>query len=768
MDSSTVSAVASQRRPRDVASNNEENYGSFTSKMLKTELHPIATPGPGTLAAGDAVNPLTRQPCSPRYYRLLESRLKLPVSAEKQKIIEIVKAHPVTIIVGETGSGKTTQIPPFLACSGAFLGQIVCTQPRRIAALSVAHRVAQEMDCQLGKEVGFHVRFQAMHDSSVTRVLYMTDGILLKECISDRNLGRVSVVVVDEVHERTASTDVLLGLLKPLLLRRQDFRVVVMSATLDVAKLKGFFPNAPLLTVPGRTFPVSVHYLSTSSPSYIEAAIGQIVRIHQEEPEGDILCFLTGEREIFSAMQGLKASLLSLGWKSDGGGRLVVDGVDMGTSRRLDCMILPLYGALALSDQEKVFTPAQPGTRKIIFSTNIAETSITVEGVVYVVDCGYQKQNLYNPEARVEYLMPAVISKASAEQRRGRAGRTQPGKCFRLMTEEDYKAFPAQSYPEMLCTGIVDIVLLLLELGVQNPLAFDFLDPPSEESLQDAFCQLLLFKAVDETLKITPLGKKMASFPVKASASRMLIKAAEYGCASDVAVIVAMQEGGRIYTGRGGGPNPMIPCASPVGDHITAFFTFHEVRQSKSRETFCANNNIRLQSMHVAFNVYDQLRSIMERNGVVFTSTYNSKENMLDTVAVRKALLEGFFLQVAFLVDPEKQLYRTVCESVDARIHRDSILQHRTTKFPQWVIYDRLEVQGENELQRYGGTQAKSSTAVASKREVVMRGVSEINPEWLLTASEFYSEDGNIEDREIAYAIYQLKLQQNSSIGKEK
>ncbi|KAG8686773.1 DEAH-box ATP-dependent RNA helicase prp43, partial [Ceratobasidium sp. 394] len=324
-------------------------------------------------------------------------------------------------MIGETGSGKTTQIPQFVAYTDIPHARgklIACTQPRRVAAMSVAKRVAEEMDVQLGKQVGYSIRFEDMTETGTTFLKYMTDGMLLREAMNDHDLTRYSTIILDEAHERTLATDILMGLLKEIAKRRSDLKIIVMSATLDALKFQKYFSTrndgtvAPLLKVPGRTFPVETFYTQEPEPDYVEAAIRTVLMIHQAEDEGDILVFLTGEEEIEDACRKLRIEAENLGTSGkDGPGPL---------------MCVPLYSSLPPAQQQRIFDSPPPGGRKVVVSTNIAETSLTIDGIVYVVDPGFSKQKVYNPRIRVESLLVSPISKASAQQRAGRAGRTRP------------------------------------------------------------------------------------------------------------------------------------------------------------------------------------------------------------------------------------------------------------------------------------------------------------------------------------------------------
>jgi pre-mRNA-splicing factor ATP-dependent RNA helicase DHX15/PRP43 len=404
---------------------------------------------------------------------------------------------------------------------------VACTQPRRIAAMSAAKRVADEMDgvpCDscfifplshifpvtLGKQVGYAIRFEDMTDPRTTFLKYMTDGLLLREVINDPNLDRYSTIILDEAHERSIAIDILMGLLKDLVKRRMDLKIIIMSATLDALKFQKYFTTGetpPLFKVPGRTHPVEIFYTSEPQPDYVEAAIRTVLMIHRSEDPGDILLFLTGQEEIEDACRRIKIEadyLLSN---------------DPDTIGPLSC--IPLYSSLPRQQQQRVFDPPPPPHvpdgppgRKVIISTNIAETSLTIDGIVYVVDPGFSKQTTYNPRIRVESLLVSPIAKSSAQQRAGRAGRTRPGKCFRLYTEQDFMELEEQTHPEILRCNLASTVLELVKAGLKDLVRFDWVDAPAPEALMRALEILNFLAALDGDGNMTPLGRKISEFPL--------------------------------------------------------------------------------------------------------------------------------------------------------------------------------------------------------------------------------------------------------------
>lgn len=427
-----------------------------------------------------------------------ETRKSLPVYKYRKEFLQAVAEYPVLIVVGDTGSGKTTQLTQYLVEEGYTKNgmKIGCTQPRRVAAMSVANRVAEEMGVKLGNEVGYAIRFEDK-TSEKTVLKYMTDGMLLREILLDPQLLQYKAIMLDEAHERTVSTDILMGLLKEVQLARSDFRLIISSATMDAQKFSAYFEDAPILNVsytmvmdqryadlhqiPGRRFPVDIHYTPNPEANYLAAAVTTVFQIHLSQPPGDVLVFLTGQDEIEAMEQNLQETARKLG------------------SRAPELVILPIYANLPSDMQSRIFEPTPPGARKCIISTNIAETSITVDGIRFVVDAGFVKENVYNPRTGMESLVVTPCSRASANQRAGRAGRTGPGKCFRLYTKYAYyNELEESTTPEIQRTNLSSVVLLLKSLGINDIIGFDFMDAPPADTLIRALEQLYALGALND------------------------------------------------------------------------------------------------------------------------------------------------------------------------------------------------------------------------------------------------------------------------------
>ncbi|CAI7764152.1 unnamed protein product [Closterium sp. NIES-53] len=595
-----------------------------------------------------------------------EQRQSLPIYKLKNELIQAVNENQVLVVIGETGSGKTTQMTQYLAEAGyTSKGRIGCTQPRRVAAMSVAKRVAEEFGCRLGEEVGYAIRFEDC-TSPETVIKYMTDGMLLREILVDEDLSSYSVIMLDEAHERTIHTDVLFGLLKDLLVKRKDLRLIVTSATLDAEKFSNYFFQCPIFTIPGRTFPVEVLYTKAPETDYLDAALITVMQIHLTEPEGDVLLFLTGQEEIDTSCQILYERIKGLGPSVP------------------ELIILPVYSSLPSEMQTRIFDPAPPGTRKVVVATNIAEASLTIDGIYYVVDPGFAKQKVYNPKLGLDSLVITPISQASARQRAGRAGRTGPGKCYRLYTESAYRnEMLPTTVPEIQRTNLGMTTLTLKAMGINDLLAFDFMDPPPPQALISAMEQLYNLGALDEEGLLTKLGRKMAEFPLEPPLSKTLIASVDLGCSEEILTIIAMLQAQNIFyrprEKQAQADQKKAKFFQPEGDHLTLLAVYEAWKAKSFSGPWCYENFVQSRSLRRAQDVRKQLLTIMDRYKLDVVSAGRN------FIKIRKALCSGFFFHAA-RKDPQEG-YRSIVENQPVYIHPSSALFQRQ---PDWVLYHEL------------------------------------------------------------------------------
>ncbi|XP_042502946.1 probable pre-mRNA-splicing factor ATP-dependent RNA helicase DEAH4 isoform X1 [Macadamia integrifolia] len=613
----------------------------------------------------------------------------LPITQFEDKIIETVERNPVVVIIGETGSGKSTQLSQILHRKGYTKSGIVAvTQPRRVAAVSVARRVSHELGVQLGEEVGYSIRFED-RTSERTRIKYLTDGVLLRESLSNPELHQYSVIILDEAHERSLNTDILLGLMKRLVkMRSSNLKVLITSATLDGEKVSKFFSNCPIVTVPGKLFPVEILYSKECPTSYIEASLKKALDIHVQEPEGDVLIFMTGQDDIEKLVKNLEERVQSL---------------EEGSC--IDAVILPLHGSLPPEMQVRVFSPAPPNCRRFIVATNIAETSLTVDGVVYVIDSGYVKQRQYNPSSGMYSLDIVQISRVQANQRAGRAGRTCPGKCYRLYPSSVYhEELPEVTVPEIQRSSLAGSVLYLksLDLPDIDILKFDFLDPPSRESLEDALKQLFLIDAIDENGSITDIGRTMAELPLEPSLSRTLIEANKFGCLSQALTVAAMLsiettllpgQSKSTEKKRKHAPSD-LPDGSGWGDHIQLLQIFENWDLVDYDPRWCKDNDLQVRGMMFSKDVRKQLSQIMQKiakGPLDVQANQRWKETQQDYRSLRRALCVGYANQLA-----ERMIhhngYRTLgYKSQLVQVHPSSVLRSdEDGMLANYVVYHEL------------------------------------------------------------------------------
>ncbi|SMR63660.1 unnamed protein product [Zymoseptoria tritici ST99CH_3D1] len=683
-----------------------------------------------------------KSPLAVKKQKLFESRQHLPIWSRAKDIRAALKQHSVLVLSGETGSGKSTQVPQFLLESPWCTGKIAVTQPRRVAAISLARRVAEEMGSPLGSsspasKVGYSVRFDD-NTSPGTKIKFLTEGMLLQEMLRDPTMSQYSCIIVDEVHERSVDVDLILGFLKSLLLggkRKKPLKVVVMSATADVEGISQFFsaPTArieededPSVTthgasaenkeeektsaatdapegdaqelpvsqchVEGRQYPVKLHYLDQPTHDVVDSALQRIFLIHCKEPmPGDILVFLTGQETI----QNLA--------------KLVEEFAKNLTTDFPKMLVLPLFAALPQTAQQRIFERAPPNTRKVILSTNIAETSVTVPGVRFVIDTGKAKIKQFRNRLGLESLLIKPISRSSADQRKGRAGREAAGQCFRLFTEDGYNSLAKDTKPEILRCDLSDAVLKMKARGVRDVLAFPFLTPPTREAMEKSLLQLLQLGTLQPSNgKINDLGRKVARLPLTPSLGRIILEAANPSrdCLLEVIDIVACLSVENIFLptdteeAREKANEARSQLFRRQGDHLTLLAAVQGYASENSdRKRWASKHLISHRAMQSVMDVRKQLtaqcKSHLNSKPTVRTSVdEETQENIL------KCFLRGYSFNIARLC-PDKS-YKTFVGNQTVAIHPSSVLFGRKVEaimYNEFVFTNKAYARGVSAIQ---------------------------------------------------------------------
>nr|XP_013802477.1 PREDICTED: probable ATP-dependent RNA helicase DHX35 [Apteryx mantelli mantelli] len=680
-----------------------------------------ACPGRGTEGPGVSISEERQSPAESSGVTVVynpyaslsieQQRQKLPVFKLRNHILYLVENYQTLVIVGETGCGKSTQIPQYLAEAGwTAEGRVVgVTQPRRVAAVSVAGRVADERGAVLGHEVGYCIRFDDCTDPQATRIKFLTDGMLVREMMADPLLTRYSVLMLDEAHERSLYTDIAIGLLKKVQKKRGDLRLIVASATLDAEKFRDFFnqneTNDPskdtsvILTVEGRTFPVDIFYIQSPVPDYVKSTVETAMKIHQTENDGDILAFLTGQEEVETVVSMLIEQARALSR----------------TGMKKHLRVLPMYAGLPSAEQMKVFERVSRSVRKVIVATNIAETSITVYGIAFVIDCGFVKLRAYNPKTAIECLVVVPASKASANQRAGRAGRNRSGKCYRLYTEEDFEKLPQSTVPEMQRSNLAPVILQLKALGIDNVLRFPFLSPPPAQSMVQALELLYALGGLDMHCRLTePLGMRIAEFPLNPMFAKMLLESGNFGCSQEILTIAAMMQIQNIFVIP---PNQKLKAARQhrkfaveEGDHLTMLNVYEAfVKHSKSSQ-WCQEHFLNYKGLVRASIVREQLKKLLVRFKVPNSSSEGDPDPVL------RCIVSGFFANAAKF--HSTGAYRTIRDDHELHIHPTSVLY--AEKPPRWVVYNE----------------------VIQTAKYYMRDVTAIESAWLLELAPHFYQQG--------------------------
>uniref|UniRef100_V5EEZ2 Pre-mRNA-splicing factor ATP-dependent RNA helicase PRP16 n=2 Tax=Kalmanozyma brasiliensis (strain GHG001) TaxID=1365824 RepID=V5EEZ2_KALBG len=636
---------------------------------------------------------------------LKEQRQYLPAFACRDDLMKIIRENQVIVVIGETGSGKTTQLAQFLHEDGyTRYGMVGCTQPRRVAAMSVAKRVSEEMESKLGGLVGYSIRFEDC-TSAETRIKYMTDGVLLRESLNEGDLDRYSAIILDEAHERSLSTDVLMGLLRKILQRRRDLKLIVTSATMNADKFASFYGGAQTFTIPGRTFPVDVLFSKTPCEDYVDSAVKQALSIHLSHPKGDILVFMTGQEDIEVTCQVISERLSQI-------------------DEALPLLVLPIYSQMPADLQAKIFDATDDGCRKCIVATNIAETSLTVDGIMYVVDAGYYKLKVYNPKVGMDSLQITPISQANANQRSGRAGRTGSGTAYRLYTELAFRnELFANTIPEIQRTNLANTVLMLKSLGVSDLLQFDFMDPPPQETMLSSMYQLWVLGALNSVGELTALGRKMGEFPMEPSLSKMLITSVDYGCSVEMLTIVSMLSVPSVFYR----PKERMEESDAArerffvaeSDHLTLLHVYNQWRNNGYRDSWCSRHFLHSKTLRKAREVRVQLEDIMRSQKLQLVSCET------DWDGIRKCITAGYFHQAARSAGIGE--YANCRTGVKMFLHPTSAL-YGLGYSPEYVVYHQV---------------------VLTSKEM-MSTVTQVDPHWLA---------------ELGGAFYSIKERDGTSTG---
>ena len=646
-----------------------------------------------------------------------EFRKSLPIYQHREEILNLIKNNNFCIITGETGSGKTTQLPQYIIESLTLsdfyknnqkfqkskkLPRVVITQPRRVAAIQMAKRVCYEKNYTLGKEIGYTIRF-GDNSSENTIIKYVTDGILVKECLTDNNLNKYHVVIIDEAHERSLYSDILFALIKQVVkVRNGSLKLIIMSATLNTEQFIKYFNNCPLLKVSGKLYPVDITYHPSPMDKRVKSSVELAIRIHLHEGPGHILAFLTGFEECEKACKMTYSILEDLSKKG----------------KKVPPMnIMPLYGAQNTEDQSRIFERTKNNCRKLIFCTNIAETSLTVDGIGFVIDCGYVKQKIYNHKTSMDSLMIVPISKVQAKQRSGRAGRTGPGKCLRIYTEQFYKnSMSDVIIPEILRVNLASTILTLKSMGIDNIVDFDFMEKPDRNSIYEALKQLFFLQAIDLDGHITNLGKEMTKFPLDCCYSRALIASNFFNVREEMEILVSLISSENVFVNvnkydedrRAFFEKTKNEFIDKYSDHVTLLNIYKEMEFNNFNEEWCQKHFLHIRALRQTRNILEQIKTYMNNinlrecekfyNLFIIKNLREEIENdtSLDdyekiNCLVRMSLCQGFYMNTARIMNNsiDGLNYIRISDGVSVTLDRFSSIALKNLKC-DYVIFTEL------------------------------------------------------------------------------
>ncbi|QFI14912.1 helicase-related protein [Borrelia sp. CA_690] len=585
--------------------------------------------------------------------------LKLPIYKYKDELISVLKKNNVLIVESPTGSGKTTQLPRIIYEAGfAKLGKIGVTQPRRIATISIAEYIAKHIGVNVGEEVGYKIRFEEI-TSPKTKIKLMTDGVLLQELKKDTLLYEYDVIIIDEAHERSLNIDFILGLIKDILKKRDDFKIIISSATINTKIFSKYFNNAPVVSIETITYPVQIIY----NPPLLNTSKGMILKIKEivlnvikEKKAGDILIFLSGEKEIKETIKELQ---------------------ELNSKKNL--IIFPLYGRMPKEAQEQIFIDTPKNKRKIIVSTNIAETSITIENIKIVIDSGKVKTNKFQTKTHTYSLQEVPISKSSATQRAGRAGRLSKGTCYRLYKREDYQLREDYQKEEIYRTDLSEVILRMADIGIRDFTHFDFISKPSTHSIQTASKILKSLDAINNKNELTEIGKYMILFPLVPAHSRALVEAminypqAIYQTTIGLSFlstsgIFLLPQNEEMEARRA-----HLKYKNPMGDLIGFVNIFEDFKKAANKEAFTKENYLDLQALEEIINVQMQLENIVSKLNIPI-----AQKGVFDNEGYLKSIMRGMRDYICFKTSKKK--YKTI-KAQNVIIHPGSLISTDSVKY---------------------------------------------------------------------------------------
>jgi ATP-dependent helicase HrpA len=637
---------------------------------------------------------------------------ELPITARKDEIVAAIRSHQVIVIAGETGSGKTTQIPKM--CLDAGLGieaKIGCTQPRRVAALSISRRIAEELNVTWGREVGCKIRFDD-RSSGQTYIKLMTDGILLAETQGDPDLAEYNAIILDEAHERSLNIDFLLGHLKGLLSRRKDLKLIVTSATIDTQAFSRHFDNAPIIEVSGRLYPVEVVYQPLDAKSeergevsYVDAAVQAAERILYETHSGDLLIFMPGERDIRETGDQLEGRFNG------------------------EAEIIPLFGRLSAGDQQRVFAPSS--RRKVVIATNIAETSLTIPGIRYVIDAGLVRISRYNPRTRIKRLPIEPVSQSSANQRKGRAGRVQEGVCIRLYAEDDFEARPPFTQPEIQRANLAEVILRMKAFHLGDIETFPFVQPPAPAAIADGYALLQELGALEEHRALTRLGEDLARLPIDPTLGRMLLQSQHEHATAELLIIAAglsiqdprerpLEQKDAAAAAHKQFSHPQSDFLSLLNIWKAVHDEWDRLRTQGQRRKFCKQRFLSYVRMREWQDVYAQLHDALEDLGTLKLNESNAAYD-----AIHRSILAGLIGHVARF--EERNNYKAAGNRV-------------VSVFPGSALYARGEPQKRSAVAKAMADKPKSKSnqppwivagEIVETSQLFARTLAGIDPQWI-------------------------------------